>query len=1083
MFQSSRKIAVRASVTDQRPQVRSSYQMSPFGMGGGNVNMQMGYTGLGAIKDGMLDGVIPSDPRQLFDIYTDIYYHDPIAGAAVDLMSTLPFSDWTLSGADERQLEVFESNLDRLNMRSLMPEMSVDYLVLGTFVSTLVFKKAEKLFTDLIPQNIADCTVIPTPLYGTDPLIKMKIGADMKEFINSREPHIERLKERLSPGMLRAMRAPEVTLDPLTTLYVPRRSFTFNNRGTSLYHRLLPIYFLEKILYRGTLTEAAKRQRSILHIVAGDEDWEPTDEELKAIVALFQQADLDPVGAMIATRDDVNTNEIRSGGDSWKWTDTIPETSNLKMQALGINEGFLCLAEGSYVHTERGLIPIDQLYDRRGLRKDQGYTTDLLVKGRSGEFAKAIHWWYRGKSPVVKTTTQSGYNVTTTKKHEVLTLGQDLRPEWVPVKRLQKSDYLCIDTQGQEATEPLRLNLTDYLVKGGWSQKAATKPTEMTPDLAYVLGLIVSEGTLKKKNVVSITNSNLGVLDRYQEAFTSVFGVVPERTLSSPKGRRYNIKGVTGTSNSDVYKMSFEEVKVVHWLKELGVVQKRKSEVNNPSAYRVVPWSILQAPTECRLAFIAAFLDGDGSVAQRKDTVALRFCSSSGQLLDQMQILLADLGVPSFRMTDHPKWLSVIRYFGNKFYRRLRPWLAHTEKNQYDVREADLQGRTFGVPIPPIRNFLASRWIRRETNVGEWFENAEGQPVLIEGFGHRTSKYLGSTVGKGKHRDGVLPYSNFEKGLYSDLLDILEQIDPVVVRRLVRLSELQYFFDPVQEVKPAGTSHLYDLTMEHKVAPAFVSNGIVVHNSGDMSYGTMEVALSVFIEHMRAFRDMTTHRVFYNKLFPLISVINGFEKEEDAPKPNPYYRHRTPEESAARRTTPMLTTDMVQWYTADTSKLVIPTMHWHKALRPEADTEYLTVLETLTEKGVPVPLRMWAAAGGLSVDSLMSDLEEDAEIKDRIKELKGGGDDEDDDDFSFSGLRSIKRQTLTDRDFGDLAELSTTDKAGKKRHVFNQTRANKAINDKIIKAVREIAKEPNNKRRQRMAQRFIGRRNPYGDVS
>ena len=126
---------------------------------------------------------------------------------------------------------------------------------------------------------------------------------------------------------------------------------------------------------------------------------------------------------------------------------------------------------------------------------------------------------------------------------------------------------------------------------------------------------------------------------------------------------------------------------------------------------------------------------------------------------------------------------------------------------------------------------------------------------------------------------------------------------------------------------------------------------------------------------------------------------------------------------------------------------------------------------------------MWAAAGGLSVDSLMSDLEEDAEIKDRIKELKGGGDDEDDDDFSFSGLRSIKRQTLTDRDFGDLAELSTTDKAGKKRHVFNQTRANKAINDKIIKAVREIAKEPNNKRRQRMAQRFIGRRNPYGDVS
>jgi hypothetical protein len=43
----------------------------------------------------------------------------------------------------------------------------------------------------------------------------------------------------------------------------------------------------------------------MIHLEVGNERWEPTQEELDTIVKLFQKADLDPQGAILATRDGV----------------------------------------------------------------------------------------------------------------------------------------------------------------------------------------------------------------------------------------------------------------------------------------------------------------------------------------------------------------------------------------------------------------------------------------------------------------------------------------------------------------------------------------------------------------------------------------------------------------------------------------------------------------------------------------------------------------------------------------------------------------------------------------------------------
>jgi hypothetical protein len=110
----------------------------------------------------------------------------------------------------------------------------------------------------------------------------------------------------------------------------------------SILQRLLPIYLMEKPIFRGTIEQAYRRRRSILHLSVGDgEDWLPTNTELTDIANLFNQADVDPDNAVVATPTGINANELRQGGDFWKSGDLYDFSSTAKMRALGINDSFL----------------------------------------------------------------------------------------------------------------------------------------------------------------------------------------------------------------------------------------------------------------------------------------------------------------------------------------------------------------------------------------------------------------------------------------------------------------------------------------------------------------------------------------------------------------------------------------------------------------------------------------------------------------------------------------------------------------------------------------------------------------------
>lgn len=306
-------------------------------------NTTISNTPIGIDTDPMLVGIVPSNYRILYALYRDIYYNDPVGGSAVDLMSSLPFSDFNLGGLDDPKIaSVFEENVERLGVKTLIPEMSVDYLVLGQHCHSLLYNKDRKMFVDVMPYAPENLQVQTLPFYSQDPIINVSFPEQYKAVLQSGSKRINHLRSLVGNEIFSKIAGGNLELDPLSTVYIPRKTFSDTDQGVSYFRRLLPIYLIEKNLHRGTLVESARRQRGIMHLTLGEGDeWIPSPDDMNFITELFMNADTDPLGAIVTTRSGVAVEEIRQGGDFWKVTDFADSVLPTKLRALGISEAFL----------------------------------------------------------------------------------------------------------------------------------------------------------------------------------------------------------------------------------------------------------------------------------------------------------------------------------------------------------------------------------------------------------------------------------------------------------------------------------------------------------------------------------------------------------------------------------------------------------------------------------------------------------------------------------------------------------------------------------------------------------------------
>lgn len=308
-------------------------------------------------------------------IYRDMYHSDSISGSAVDLFSTLPFSEFTLTGLrDEKALAVYTESCERCNIVRFMPHASRDHMVVGAVLACLSWDETKKLYNGISPQNLDQAFFTPVPVYGADPLINLQIDQNTKTYLRyiDADTRAEAYKKMIPDDIMKSIKgtnddgiANGIPLHPDNTLFIPRLGLMSNFMGHSFFRRALPVWLIEKAFIRGTMDQGYKRQRAITHIAIGDIERPATIAEMEAILQDFLNADADPVGAALATRANVVFNEIRRGDDFFKLTDVYDQLATIKMRALGISESFVT-GEATYNSMEQVLsLTMEQIRSHR----------------------------------------------------------------------------------------------------------------------------------------------------------------------------------------------------------------------------------------------------------------------------------------------------------------------------------------------------------------------------------------------------------------------------------------------------------------------------------------------------------------------------------------------------------------------------------------------------------------------------------------------------------------------------------------------------------------------------------------------
>jgi len=247
-----------------------------------------------------------------------------------------------------------------------------------------------------------------------------------------------------------------------------------------------------------------------------------------------------------------------------------------------------------------------------------------------------------------------------------------------------------------------------------------------------------------------------------------------------------------------------------------------------------------------------------------------------------------------------------------------------------------------------------------------------------------------------------LNYNKYRAGDYNEFLVILSQISPAMYGKVLSLLQQpqEFFFEPIKSIKSAGKCKTYDLRMHYNGNPAFVSNAMLVHNSGDANYATADAAMSVFIEQMRAYRAMLTQEIFYQKIFPAIALANDFTKEQyqviaknKKQQLEAFFNGTEWVTNSGSERSPYsaLCADVrhglnVHGKHVKLEDLATPHIVWQKHLRPEGDQIYFELLAGMQDKGIPVPLATLAMAGGIDIQNVLNSMDEDIKIRKRVKQ-------------------------------------------------------------------------------------------------
>lgn len=208
------------------------------------------------------------------------------------------------------------------------------------------------------------------------------------------------------------------------------------------------------------------------------------------------------------------------------------------------------------------------------------------------------------------------------------------------------------DSQGHEQVAKYTVNskfsLDKYItLRSGVinnKKQGMTIPKEMTPELARLIGYLLSDGWINGSTTYSYWTTSKEKYKDFCKLFKSVF--------HAPVNKRREGQGYGPDKDKPCYIAEFSYKEVLTFFDYLGVSGKLAST-------KEIPWCILQAPRSCVLECVSAMLSSDGGLINRSDHVGFYYSSRSKKMVAQLQQLIMRLG---YACTRRGGYLKILRY-------------------------------------------------------------------------------------------------------------------------------------------------------------------------------------------------------------------------------------------------------------------------------------------------------------------------------------------------------------------------------------------------------------------------------------
>ncbi|MFO7590913.1 MAG: vitamin B12-dependent ribonucleotide reductase [Acidimicrobiia bacterium] len=464
-----------------------------------------------------------------------------------------------------------------------------------------------------------------------------------------------------------------------------------------------------------------------------------------------------------------------------------------------------CVTGDTLVTTSDGLVRIGSLH--RGESADSFRNEILEVASLDGT-QKTDAFYYGGHRQVREVTLRSGHRVQATPNHRLL-VARDGGLDWVATEDLELGEWVAVQ-YGDDLWSTLPARFDDFTPSAAYgNQKSVRIPTEMSEELAFLLGAYISEGHTTRSNwTVTITNSVPSVLDRVAAAWRDEFGV--EARLEVRDDRCAQVHASSKT--------------IVELLEHLGCGE-RASE-------KRIPDVVLRSPKE----IVLAFLQGLALDAYVTTSTAPKWaiCMDSPGLLDDLQAILTNLGIVHGRVS------------------KANPQYAKSYDEVYVTGE-DAQQLVGLVPfLEPEKAERAERLL--DLTIQRAHDTADVVPGI-------TPRELYGLLPKG--RPGR---SGRGTGVSREFAFLCDPRTTHVTRRTVeRVARVggvhlptwlqtvlvdNLHFSPVQAVRDGDVVDVFDLSVP--ATHAFVGNGIVNHNTVNMpEEATVEDVEELYLEGWR----------------------------------------------------------------------------------------------------------------------------------------------------------------------------------------------------------------------------------------